>query len=239
MASCPGDGRHVFLVFCPFFCPGFGLSCPFPTRSDHHRENRSPEATTLPGEVSPGDRATDVDRTSQATQRARVVRLLVEHRSAIFAFILTAVRDYDVAEEVFQEVSVAICESFAGYTEGTSFTAWAREIARRRILAQWRSDRRFPLLLSDTALAELSEGFAEVESQGASRQRKTALRACLESLKPASRRLLELRYASRLQLAEIADRVNRHGESVRKALYRIRQFLRQCVERRLRAEEAP
>ena len=64
---------------------------------------------------------------------SNVVRLLMEHRASLFSYIYTAVRDFDVAEEVFQEVSVAVCESYESFEPGTNFRAWAREIARRRV----------------------------------------------------------------------------------------------------------
>jgi len=114
-----------------------------------------------------------------------------------------------------------------------------REIARRRILAQWRSAGRLPALLSDEAIEQLQAGFDEAQSRWHPRDRIAALRACLEKLSPAARRLVELRYAGQLKLGEIAARVGRQGESVRKSLYRTRQVLRECIQRRIRAEEQP
>lgn len=168
---------------------------------------------------------------------SNVVRLLMEHRATLFSYVYTAVRDFDLAEEVFQEVSVAVCESHASFEPGTNFCAWAREIARPRILAQWRSAGRFPGLLTDEALMQIEAGFADVEKRWATRDRIAALRKCLSTLSPTVRRMLELRYVSQLSLSDLATRLDRKGEGVRKALYRTRQSLRECIERRLRAEE--
>ena len=168
---------------------------------------------------------------------SNVVRMLMEHRAMLFAYIYTAVRDFDVAEEVFQETSVAVCESHASFVPGTNFGAWAREIARRRILAQWRSSSRFPGLLSDEALGQIEAGFEDVEARWTSSARIAALRSCLGTLGPTARRMLELRYASQLKLDDIATQLGQKAEAVRKALYRTRQSLRECIERRLRAEE--
>jgi DNA-directed RNA polymerase specialized sigma24 family protein len=49
--------------------------------------------------------------------------------------------------------------------------------------------------------------------------------------------MVELRYASGLRLREIGVRLGRREETVRKALYLTRQTLRDCVQRRVRAEE--
>src|SRR5690606_32060643 len=37
--------------------------------------------------------------------KSDVVRLLMEHRDSLFAYILAVTRDFDIAEEVFQETS--------------------------------------------------------------------------------------------------------------------------------------
>ncbi len=165
--------------------------------------------------------------------RNEIVRLLMEHRGTLFAFIYASVRDYDIAEEVLQDVSVVICQDSESFELGTNFGAWAREIARRRILAYYRNSKRFPDPLSDEELRNLQAGFDAVDDVSAKR-RMASLAKCLESLKPFAKRLLQLRYAARFSLCEISRQVGRQPESVRKALYRTRQTLRECIERRLR-----
>ncbi|MFZ5830412.1 MAG: sigma-70 family RNA polymerase sigma factor, partial [Planctomycetota bacterium] len=167
-------------------------------------------------------------------RRSEVLRLLMEHRGTLFSFIYAMVRDFEVAEDIFQEVSVAVCESCADFRPGTNFGAWTREIARRRVLAHQRTEGRFPGLLSDEELAQIQAGFDEAESGWCPRDRLAALRQCVDSLSPAARRLLELRYAGRFRLSQIADQLGRQSESVRKALYRTRETLRACIERRMR-----
>jgi len=164
--------------------------------------------------------------------RDETVRLLMEHRGTLFAFIFASVRDYDVAEEVLQDVSVVVCENSESFQPGTNFGAWAREIARRRILAHYRSAKRFPNPLSEVELRNLQAGFDSVDDV-TTKLRVTSLSKCLETLKPFAKRLIQLRYAGRFSLREIGEQVDRQPESVRKALYRTRQSLRECIESRL------
>ena len=164
--------------------------------------------------------------------RNEIVRLLMEHRGTIFAFIFASVRDYDAAEEVLQDVSVVICENSESFETGTNFGAWAREIARRRILAYYRSAKRSPARLSEEDLQNLQAGFDAVDDMP-TKLRMASLSKCLESLKPFAKRLIQMRYAGRFSLCEIGEQVGRQPESVRKALYRTRQSLRECIERRL------
>ena len=171
-----------------------------------------------------------------SAHRQEVLRLLLEHRSSLFAFILAVTRKMETAEEVFQEVSLAICESADAYELGTNFMAWAREIARRRIAAQYRRDKRSKELLALLESRGLEAGFARADEEYASQNRVAALHDCLKGLGEFVRRLFELRYASRLGFPEIASRVGRQPESVRKAIYRGRLALRKCIESRYPVE---
>lgn len=170
---------------------------------------------------------------AETGERGEVMRRLMEHRSSLFAFILVIVRDYDAAEEVLQEVSVAVCEASEQFRLGTNFGAWAREIARRRILAHNRVAGRLPGGLSDEELRNMEAAFDRTDEHSAIHERMGALRRCLRTLTPLVRRILHLRYAARFSHREIADQVDREPESVRKAIYRSRQALRACIERRL------
>lgn len=154
----------------------------------------------------------------------------------LFSFVYAIVRDFDVAEDVFQEVSVAVCESCDDFRPGSNFAAWAREIARRRVLAQQRKSGRFPGLLTEEEISQLADGFGAAEQDMPHGHRMAALRQCLETLSPAAQRLLQLRYSSGFRLGQIASQLSRQADSVRKALYRTRQTLRQCIEQRLGPE---
>lgn len=119
---------------------------------------------------------------TKSGEPGEVVRLLIEERTSLFTFILAIVRDYYAAEDVLQEVSVAVCESSDQFQPGTNFGAWAREIARRRMLASRRAALRFPAALTDDNLPRLEAAFEQVDSQVSTKQRIGALRRCLEML---------------------------------------------------------
>ena len=163
-------------------------------------------------------------------QQQEVVRLLIEHRGAVTAYIFASMRDNDAAEEVFQEVAVAICDNAASFELGTNFKAWAREIARRRIAAYYRLRSRGPQSLSPIELQYLEDGFTAIESEENAQDRLLALSQCLSRLSPFVQKLFRMRYGAGQSLQQIADEVQRQSESVRKALYRARQALRSCIE---------
>lgn len=60
------------------------------------------------------------------------------------------------------------------------------------------------------------------------------LRDCLQSLEERARRLCELRYRDDLKPAAISELLGQSANAVAKALQRIRDLLRECIERKSR-----
>ena len=83
-------------------------------------------------------------------------------------------------------------------------------------------------------LARVDEAFAETdESADLWERRQQALDECVAALPEKSRRLLSLRYEGRESVENVAGRVGQSFDAVTKALYRLRQALSDCVERKL------
>jgi RNA polymerase sigma-70 factor (ECF subfamily) len=162
----------------------------------------------------------------------------MQHRTALYGYVFACVRNHDDAEDIFQIVSVAVTESISRLTDEAGFLPWAREIARRRILAYRRNTRR-EQPFDPEVMRRLAEAADRVERvQPASRQR-AALTACLESLPTESRRLILMRYDESAKSAEeLAEHFGRSVQSIYAWIKRIKVALRECVERRL-AMEAP
>jgi RNA polymerase sigma-70 factor, ECF subfamily len=157
-------------------------------------------------------------------------RELLGARSSLFGFILAMVRDFNLAEELFQEVSVRILEREEEFTPGTNFGAWARAFARRTVLEEQR--RRGRLLLDDRAVAAVADRMDEADEDGKPDQRE-ALRHCLEKVHKNSRRLVALRYESSLSMNEIGERLGRTPGAVQVALSRVRSWLADCIRGQL------
>ena len=162
-----------------------------------------------------------------------VVRLLIEHRTQLFAFIFAAMHDYHAAEEVFQDVSVVICNKANSWDPGSSFRSWAFEIARRQVLQFYRESQQRPGALSPSDLEHLASAFSLVEQESSPERRIEALRKCLSKVSGHAKKLFRLRYEEHLKLDQIAERVGGRSETVRKALYRGRIALRKCIDHQL------
>src|SRR5262249_27475702 len=118
--------------------------------------------------------------------------------------------DHNRAEDVFQEVFLTVTRKAAEFQPGTNFPAWARSIARLKVLEQLRAIRAAPHLLGPEALEAVLQA-AEVQEDDWA-QRREALKRCVEQLAPRARQILELRYCDDfLPPPVIAQRISLAG----------------------------
>jgi RNA polymerase sigma-70 factor (ECF subfamily) len=84
-------------------------------------------------------------------------------------------------------------------------------------------------------LAQVETAFAESEDAADDewQRRQQALDECVSVLPEKSRRLLSLRYEGRQSVEEVARSTGQSFDAVTKSLYRLRQALTDCVERKL------
>jgi RNA polymerase sigma-70 factor (ECF subfamily) len=164
--------------------------------------------------------------------RDALVRELMKHQSSLFAYILSIVRDFALAEEVLQEVAVVVCRQWRDFTPGTSFGAWALRIARNKIFNMNRVARR-EILLSQESI----EAIERVAEEKAPSGWIEAVNTCIEQVGEKARALLTMRYREGLSGAEIARRTGSTLPAIHMALSRARAALAECVRRRLAEAE--
>ena len=98
--------------------------------------------------------------------------------------------------------------------------------------AHLRDQKREQARLLDPDLAELLH--EEVAQQaGQFEELQTSLRHCLGKLPEHGRELMDRRYFRHQAVQEIADETQRNLSAVKVALMRLRQALRECIEREM------
>lgn len=151
------------------------------------------------------------------------------YQGRVFAFVLSMVNDWHVAEEIVQCASVVMWEKFDQFTPGTNYLHWANRIALYETRKHRDRQRRGGVLLSDEVLEKLAEESREMEPALAGQL--DALRDCLGKLDVADRRLIAARYQAGVSTGAIAAEMGRSVESVCNSLRRIRKALLFCVQR--------
>jgi RNA polymerase sigma-70 factor (ECF subfamily) len=162
----------------------------------------------------------------------QVQRLFLRHAAVLRGFILGLLPDPNRAEDVFQELFLTLTRKAGEFRPGSNFLAWARSVARLKVLEQARSWAGGPRLLDPDALEALILAAEEVEDSWA--ERREALAGCVEELAPRAREILRLRYSEgHLAPPQIAARLSWSVNAVHVALSRARKFLQECTRRRL------
>jgi len=174
---------------------------------------------------------------SDASQQAEAARLLMQHRTALYGYVYACVRNHADAEDLLQTVSLVVMQSFGQLHSPAGFLPWAREIARRRVLAHRRVGQR-EQALDPELVQRLAEAADTLDKRQPASAQHAALLACLESLPPETRRLITLRYDDSVAGAdELAARCGRSVQAVYALIKRTKLALRACVERRLALED--
>ncbi|HAT10630.1 MAG TPA: hypothetical protein DCS97_08575 [Planctomycetes bacterium] len=159
--------------------------------------------------------------------------LLARQRWAIGYLMTVLGGDVHAAEEVYQETAVALLQQEVPESV-TDAGAWLGGIIRNQALMHLRSATRArrrgqpmdPELLA--ALAGCSEG-----ESADGRDEEAALARCLDELPDPARRMIERRYAAGEDFATIATALASTEAAVQRAISRLRQRLRDCIEQRL------
>jgi RNA polymerase sigma-70 factor (ECF subfamily) len=159
------------------------------------------------------------------------VKLMTEHQSSIRAFVVSLMPGSPDINDIVQETNAALWQKRGKFHLGSNFTAWAFRIARYEVHRQRDRNRR----LGRIGFSEKMFYFlAETEGREASDDNiATALDSCLGKLTPSQREMIRARYTPGRSLEEHAESKGCSPGSLRIALLRIRETLKQCVENTL------
>ena len=153
--------------------------------------------------------------------------LLKRHQTRVFNYILSVVKNRDVADDIFQETFVkAIMTLKQGrYAETGKFSAWITRIAHNLIIDYYRQEKSENLVSTTTDedsadvlnRKDLCEG--NIEDFLIDEQIQCDVRRIIEALPDNQREVLEMRYYKDMSFKEIAEATN---VSINTALGRMR-----------------
>jgi len=159
-----------------------------------------------------------------------------QNRRWLMAYLVSATGDMSVSEDLAQEVLTIAYEKREGFEPGTNFGGWLREIARNCLRRYFEKSRRRPLLL-DEAMDVLEDATASSEEQLINSEwvshRVTALQDCMRKLAGKARKVLEFRFIRNMTSRVVAEHLNMSVSAVNVSVFRAREAVLACVERRL------
>ena len=151
--------------------------------------------------------------------------LIERHKDKLYAYIFHAVKDADVANDIFQETFIkAIMTINQGrYVENGKFPAWISRIAHNLIIDFFRQEKSENLQscdLEDVDILNRKELSEEtVEDSIVMHQIRADIRRIIKALPESQQEVLLMRYYKNMSFKEIADATN---VSINTALGRMR-----------------
>ncbi len=155
---------------------------------------------------------------------------------AVSAFISSMVPKFQDADDILQQVAVAVVQDYERYDKERSFVAWAIGIARNKILMYRRRKAQERSVLDAEAMGTVAEVY-EHDSAEFDDMRK-ALRTCIKKAKVRWQQILEMRYSRGLSTSRIAEQLGMTQNAIFITLHRIRLALRDCIMREMSGKEA-
>ncbi len=196
-------------------------------------------APTAPGPDEPDLHALiEASRGGDPDAFAKIVAL---YHARVRSYVAGYVRDKTLADDICQEAFVSAYRDLPRYRHEAPLSVWLLGVARHRALDHLKSEVRRharQARVLDAAVAELGVRQLEAEDGvlGKREREILALRRCVDKLPEASAEIVRAHYYSALSAAEIAHTLGRAPGAVRMMLLRVRQALRDCIERSLARE---
>mgnify|MGYP000636796901 FL=1 len=153
--------------------------------------------------------------------------LIQKHKNKIYAFILSKIRNRDLAEDIFQDTFIKVINSLqkGKYNEEGKFLPWVMRIANNLVIDYFRKSKKMRTIAptDDFDIFNiLQDGEKNVEDNLVNNQIHKDLRKLIEHLPEDQKEVLKMRYYAELSFKEISEST---GVSINTALGRMRYAL--------------
>jgi RNA polymerase sigma-70 factor, ECF subfamily len=165
------------------------------------------------------------------TSTPEFLRLFCENQSRLFSYVLVMVPNWHDAEEILQDTSVALWQSFSQFQPGTDFWSWAKTTAFHRVLSFRKRQKRLAVLLSNQFIEAVAEEYGKLTDE--LEEQLQALAKCVEKLSPEESQLITACYEPSVVIRDVATQLGQPAGTVYKSLTRIRRALMKCIEETL------
>ena len=164
--------------------------------------------------------------------RREFYHLFAENQKSIYSYILMQVHQIDTADDIFQDVALAMWQHFDDYETGTSFKSWGICIARNKVVDYIRKNKNKQKWFSENIIQLISDNMSRKYDD----KRVKALESCLAKLSENDRRLVKMKYSQRITTKALSEQIGRPVNGLYKSLARIHTILYKCIKRELEKE---
>ncbi len=168
-------------------------------------------------------------------QQSQFTKLWTDAQPTVGQYVASLTRDQWAVRDILQNTSLALLRTFSEYDPARPFLPWALGVAKYEILGHRRDAARDRMVCDSEFLEHYTQRWAQVAPR--INDEASALRDCVSELEGRSRTIITLRYAEGQTSEKIAAELKLSAANVRTILKRVRETLKQCVERRMALSE--
>lgn len=167
---------------------------------------------------------------ARAGDREAFDQIIQQHQQVVYGYLRARLVDATDAEDLTQEVFLRFYLGKGRFDESGQVRPWLIGIARNLLYEHIRRMKR----RREVGWTELCLELDEVchAEEPAHEEAVAELNGCLETLGTSAREALEMRYRSNMRLAQIGTRLRRSTGAVKLLMFRARQTLRHCLDRK-------
>lgn len=154
--------------------------------------------------------------------------LYARHGPGILSFLIARLNDRELAEEVLQDVMLAVWRNAANFRGESKVLTWMLTIARNRAINTQR--RRQPKLVMFSEELGLPGNDTGPLDKVEKRDRNEAVRDALDMLPDAQREVLVLVFYHHLSGVEVAELLGISVGTVKSRLFRAKEMLRRVLQ---------
>ena len=156
-----------------------------------------------------------------------IERLIIRHKDKVFGYILSKVKDVDLANDIFQEVFIKVINKLneGKYNEEGKFIAWVMRISHNMVIDHFRKNARVRMVrpTDEFNIFDVIGGAEDcTEDETVNAQVVKDLKILISHLSDEQRSVLEMRYYADMTFKEIAEECE---ISINTALGRMRYAL--------------
>jgi RNA polymerase sigma-70 factor (ECF subfamily) len=163
-------------------------------------------------------------------QSSSLDELLLRHKSKIYSFILSKVKNQALAEDIFQDAFFKVITSLkkGKYNEEGKFLPWVMRISHNLVIDHFRKQKRIPVvgkskIFEDFDIFDIIDNKESTKEQDLIIDEQTQLlKNLIQTLPKNQKEVLIMRHYEDLSFKEIAEKT---GVSINTALGRMRYAL--------------
>lgn len=137
-------------------------------------------------------------------------KLINRHKSRIYGFIYSKIKDTDIANDIFQDTFVKVIKTLKSnsYKEEEKFVSWVMRISHNLIMDHFRKIKRMPIQKNTdefSIFSILSDNSPNIENRIITNQIQIDLKKLIEELNEDQKEIVEMRLYRNMSFKEISE----------------------------------